>query len=455
MAADPPEPPDDPPGHRSDTDPGDIEAGIAATPGRAGVLGLLRGLAIDFSPLRTSREFRLLWTGQVVSFLGSQITYVALQFQVYEMTRSTFLVGLMALCELVPLLTMAFVGGALADAVDRRRLVLITEALLALVPLGLLLNVTVGEPRVWPLYVLAAFAAALDGLGRPSLWALMPRLVTKEQLPAATALHGLYVNLGAVAGPATGGLVVAALGLPGTYALDIATFTFSLVTIAAMKATPPPEDAERPSLQGIVEGFRYARSRPVLMGTYLIDFNAMIFGMPTAVFPALAFERFARHGLEPATVLGLLNGAPYAGALLCTATSGWVRRVRRHGVAILWSVGIWGVAITAFGFATSLWVALPLLAVAGAGDFVSATFRSTIWNQTIPDSIRGRLAGIELANVASGPLLGNVEAGAVARWRGAQFSIVSGGIACLVGAALLAWRMPEFVRYESEYGGET
>jgi MFS family permease len=444
--------PDDPPGEPHD--PGPIEPGVAATPGRAGVLGLLRGLAVDVSPLRTSREFRLLWTGQVVSFLGSQITYVALQFQVYELTRSSLAVGLMALCELVPLLGMAFVGGALADAVDRRKLVLRTEALLTLVPLGLLANAAIGEPRVWPLYVLAALAAGLDGLGRPSLWALLPRLVTKEELPAATALHSLYLNLGAVAGPATGGFVVATLGLTGTYLLDVGTFAFSLVTLAAMKASPPPADADRPSLRSAVEGFRYARSRPVLMGTYLIDYNAMIFGMPTALFPALAFERYAHHGLDPATVLGLLNGAPYAGALLLSATSGWVGRVHRHGLAIVWSVVVWGVAITAFGFATSLWVALPLLAIAGGGDFVSATFRSTIWNQTIPDEIRGRLAGIELANVASGPLLGNLEAGAVARLRGTQFSIVSGGIACLVGAAVLAWRMPEFLRYRSPYGGE-
>ena len=438
----------------SETGPGEIEAGVAATPGRAGVLGLLHGLAIDFSPLR-HKQFRLLWSGQVVSFLGSQITYVALQYQVYELTRSELAVGLMALCELVPLLTMAFVGGALADAVDRRKLVLWTEALLALVPVFLLLNVTVGEPRIWPLYVLAAFAAGIDGLGRPSLWALLPRLVPKEQLPAATALHSLYVNLGAVAGPAMGGFIVAAIGLRGTYALDVVTFLASLATLAAMKATPPPDDAARPSLRGVLDGFRYARSRPVLMGTYLVDYNAMIFGMPSALFPALAFERFGHHGLAPATVLGLLHGAPYAGALLATATSGWVRRIRRHGVAILWSVAAWGVAITAFGFAESLWVALPLLAVAGAGDFVSATFRSTIWNQTIPDELRGRLAGIELANVASGPLLGNLEAGLVARLRGTQFSIVSGGVASLVGTALLAWRMPEFLHYRSEYGADT
>jgi MFS family permease len=181
----------------------------------------------------------------------------------------------------------------------------------------------------------------------------------------------------------------------------------------------------------------------------------MIFGMPSALFPELAFKRYGGSGLAPATIVGLLAGAPYAGALLAGATSGWVGRIRRHGLAITWSVLVWGVAITAFGLAHSLWLALPLLAVAGAGDFVSATFRSTIWNQTIPDALRGRLAGIELANVASGPLLGNAEAGAVSAWRGPTFSIVSGGLACLAGAALLAWRLPAFLRYRSDAGGET
>jgi hypothetical protein len=441
--------PDDPrdPG----SDPSLLEPVVAATPGRAGLLGLLRSVAIDVSPLRTSREFRLLWSGQVVSFLGSMVTYVAVQWQVYELTRSSLAVGLIALFELAPLLAMSFVGGALADAVDRRKLVLRTEAALALVPLLLLLNALRGDRAlVWPIYVLVAFAAGLDGLGRPSLWALLPRLVTKEELPSATALHSLYVNLGAVAGPAAGGVLIAAVGLPGTYLLDVVSFAVSLLTIRAMRASPPPEDAERPSLKSVAEGFRYARSQPVLMGTYLADFNAMIFGMPSALFPELAANRFAHSGFAPATVLGMLHGATYTGALLGTMTSGWVRRVRRHGLAIIWSVAAWGAAITAFGFARSLWVALPLIAAAGAGDFVSATFRSTIWNQTIPDALRGRLAGIELANVASGPLLGNAEAGLVSRLRGPTFSIVSGGLACLAGTAVLALALPAFRRYRSD-----
>jgi MFS family permease len=443
-----------PPGNEPGSDPSAIEPGIAATPGRAGALGLLRGLAIDTSPLRTSREFRLLWSGQAVSFLGSQITYVAVMYQVYTLTSSSLAVGLVALCELVPLLALSFVGGALADAVDRRKLFLRTEVALTLVPLALLANALLDHPHVWPLYVLIAFAAGLDGLGRPSLWALLPRLVQRDQLAAATALHGLYVNLGAVGGPATGGLLIGVAGLRGAYAVDVLSFAISLVTLSRMRATPPPDDAERPSLRGVVDGFRYARSQPVLMGTYLVDFNAMLFGMPSALFPELAFHRFRGSGLGAATMVGLLNGAPYAGALLATMTSGWVGRVHRHGRAILWSVAVWGVAITAFGLAHSLWLALPLLAVAGAGDFVSATFRSTVWNQTIPDALRGRLAGIELANVASGPLLGNVEAGAMSSWRGPGFSVVSGGLACLAGAALLAWRLPEFRRYRSDAGGE-
>lgn len=439
------------------TDPPDLpelEPAVAATSQRGGLGGLLRRHAIDFSPLR-HRQYRLLWSGQAASFLGSQVTYVAVKFQVYELTESSFAVALMALCELVPLLTMSFVGGALADALDRRKLFLRAELALTLVTAGLLVNSMLDEPLLWPIYILVAFAAGLDGLGRPSLWALLPRLVPKEELPAATALHSLYINLGAVAGPAFGGLLVATIGLPGTYALDVLSFVISIVTLRLMNATPPPDDAERPSLRSVVEGFRYARSQPVLMGTYLIDFNAMIFGMPSALFPELASTRFRGHGLDNATVYGLLAGAPAAGALLGTLTSGWVRRIRRHGVAILWAVAAWGVAITLFGLANSLWLALPLLAVAGASDFVSATFRSTIWNQTIPDHLRGRLAGIELANVASGPLLGDFEAGAVARLTSPRVSIVSGGIACLVGTGLLALLMPQFLRYRSEYGGET
>lgn len=437
-----------------DHDPSEIEPAVAATSERGGLGGLVRRHAIDLRPLRT-REYRLLWSGQAVSFVGSQMTYIAIKFQVYQLTRSSLAVGLIALCELVPLLGMSFVGGALADAVDRRKLFLRTEVALTFVTVFLLLNALLDEPMVWPLYVLVAFAAGLDGLGRPSLWSLLPRLVTKEELPAATALHSLYINLGAVAGPALGGLLIATIGLRGTYAVDVVSFGVSLLTLRLMKATPPPDDAERPSLKSVAEGFRYARSRQVLMGTYLVDFNAMVFGMPSALFPELAATRFTSSGLETATVFGLLEGAPAAGALVGTLTSGWVRRVRRHGLAITWSVVVWGVAITAFGFAGSLWVALPLLAIAGAGDFVSATFRSTIWNQTIPDHLRGRLAGIELANVASGPLLGDLEAGVVSRLAGPRFSIVSGGLACLAGAGVLALLLPEFVRYRSEYGGET
>jgi MFS family permease len=439
------------------TDPPDLpelEPALAATSERGGLSGLLRRHAIDLTPLRT-REFRLLWSGQAVSFVGSQITYIAVKFQIYDLTHSSLAVALMALCELVPLLVMSFVGGALADAVDRRKLFLRAEVALTFVSVFLLANALLDRPLLWPIYVLVAFAAGLDGLGRPSLWAMLPRLVPKEQLPAATALHGVYVNLGAVAGPAVGGLLIATLGVRGTYAIDVASFAVSLVTLRLMKATPPPDDADRPSLRSVVEGFRYARSQPVLMGTYLLDFNAMVFGMPSALFPELAATRFAGSGLDKATVYGLLAGAPAAGALVGSLTSGWVGRGRRHGHAIVVSFVGWGVALTAFGLSDPLWLALPFLAIAGAGDFVSATFRSTIWNQTIPDKLRGRLAGIELANVASGPLLGDFEAGAVSRVAGPRFSIVSGGLACLAGAGLLSLLLPEFLRYRSEHGGET
>ena len=399
---------------------------------------------MDLSPLRTLREFRLLWAGQGVSFFGSQLTYIAIPVQVYELTSSTFAVGMVGVCELVPLLLSAFVGGAVADAWDRRRVIRYAEIGMICVSALLLLNATLDRPRVWPLFVLSACAAAIDGMHRPSLEALYAGLVPRDQQPAAAALRLAVGNFGALGGPALGGVLISTAGFATAYAVDVATFIVSLTALSLMKATPARGDAERPSLQSIREGFRYARSQPVLMGTYIADFNAMIFGMPRALFPALAETRYGGAG-----VVGLLYAAPYAGSLIATATSGWTARVHRHGLAIVWSVAAWGVAITAFGFATTLPFALLTLAVAGAADMISGLFRMTVWNQTIPDHLRGRLAGIEMVNYASGPLLGDAEAGIVASLTSLRVSVVSGGVLCLVGLVGVVALLPAFVRYDA------
>lgn len=404
----------------------------------------LRLATVELAPLR-HRDFRLLSAGQMVSFTGSMITYVAVPFQVYQLTRSSLLVGLLGVAELAPLLATGLLGGALADAEDRRRMVRLTELGLALLSAVLLVNALAGRPRVWVLFVVASLAAALDGLQRPSLEALLPRLVPREEMAAAAALASLRMSLGMVGGPALGGLLVARFGLAATYAVDVVSFGFSLALLRLMRAVPPPPDAARPSLRGVAEGLRYARGRQELLGTYVVDIVVMVFGMPQALFPAIA----TRYG--GASVLGLLYAAPSVGSLLANATSGWTGRVHRHGRAILVAAAVWGAAIAAFGVAGRLWLALVLLGLAGAADMVSGIFRMVIWNQTVPDHLRGRLAGIELLSYSSGPLLGNVEAGSVAAVFGVRASVVSGGLLSVAGVVLVALAMPLFRGYDARH----
>ncbi len=402
----------------------------------------LRHLSIDISPLRTSRDFRLNFTGSLVSLFGSMITYVTIPYQVAQLTRSPLAVGLLGVCELVPILIMAFVGGALADYVDRRRLVLLSELAFAVITGALLLNATLHRPAVWVLYACAGLAAGIDGIQRPALDSMIPRLVRPDQIPAASALVSLRMNAAAVAGPAVAGLLIAAIPLSWVYAVDAATFAFSLATLVMMRAVPPPPDADRPSLRSVLEGLRYARSRPELMGTYLVDINAMLFGMPMALFPFIA------QRLGGPQVLGMLYAAPSVGAILATLTSGWIDRVPRHGLMVVLAAAAWGAAIVGFGFADTLWVALTMLALAGVADSISGFFRGSIWNQTIPDHLRGRLAGIEMISYTTGPLLGNTESGLVASVFSVRTSIVSGGLLCIAGTGLLALALPAFLKYD-------
>jgi len=405
-----------------------------------------RALALDLGPLRFSRDYRLLYAGQTVSFFGSMMTFVVLPWQVYQLTGSSFAVGMMGVVEFVPIFLSAFVGGALADYFDRRRMVLLAELALACGTGLLLLNSLAAQPRVWLLYVCAALFAALNGLQRPSLDALMPRLVPPEMIPAVSALNSLRWNVGMIAGPAAGGLLLASYGPATTYAVDFFSFAFSLAALWLMRAVPPPAGADRPSLRSVAEGLRYARSRPELLGTYLIDINAMFFGMPMALFPAIA------KGFGGSATLGLLYAAPAVGSLVASLTSGWTHRVRRHGLAVALAAAAWGAAIVGFGLAGSVWPALACLALAGAADMVSGMFRMTIWNQTIPDHLRGRLAGIEMVSYTTGPLLGNAEAGAAAGLFGVRAAVVSGGLLCILGTGVLALLLPAFLRYDGRAG---
>jgi MFS family permease len=407
--------------------------------------GLLRRLAIDLGPLRRYPAFRRLFVGQTVSTFGSEIAAVAAPYQLYQLTHSTLQVGLLSLCELFPLLTLTIVGGAMADAVDRRRMLLVTEVLLALVALGFAFNASLDHPRVWALYVLVTLAMSIFSLGVPGMNTVIPRLVQQNELAAANAIENVYGSFTNVGGPALGGLVIALLSLKGAYLLDAGTFVASLWSVWRLPPLPPAHDADRPSLRTIAEGFRFVMQKRVLLGMFLVDSNAMVFGMPRALFPALQVHRF-HAGVG---VLGLLYAAPYAGAFVSSILSGWMGHVRRQGLVIAIAAAVWGAAIAAFGFATSLWLALVLLAVAGAADNVSAVLRGTILWTVTPDHLRGRASGIEFAQVAATPALGNVEAGLLASLTSLRFSIVSGGLACVAGTVLIALAVPAFTRYDA------
>jgi MFS family permease len=403
-------------------------------------------LALDLTPLRTSRDFRLFYAASGVSALGSYLTYVTIPFQVAALTHSPLAVGALGACELLPLLFMTFVGGALADYLDRSRLVLAGEVAMTVLTGALLVNTFAGRPNLWVLFVVAGLTATVDGIQRPALEGLTPRLVPAEQIPAAGALNELRMVTASLGGPALAGLVIAAAGLRWVYALDLATFAFSLACLALMRRVPPPPAADRPSLRSVLTGLRYARSRPELLGTYLVDVNAMFFGMPQALYPFIA-ER-----LGGPAVLGLLYAAPSAGALLATVTSRWTGRVHRHGLMVLLAAGAWGLAIIGFGLSGMLWLTLVWLVLAGAADMISGLFRMIIWNQTIPDHLRGRLAGIEMLSFTTGPLLGNLEAGLAARLIGVTGSVVSGGVLCVLGTLVLGAVLPAFARYDGRDG---
>ena len=427
-----------------------------------------RRLLADIAPLRDSADFRRLYVGQLVSFLGSQLAVVAVPYQVFLLTRSSFQVGLVSLAQLGPLLVGSLVGGAVADRMDRRRLLMVMQVAQALTSAALALNALHGLGALWPIYVSTAVAAALSGVDRPARSASVPNVVDRRQLAAAYALWQILLQVGAVAGPALAGVLLARFSLALLYWLDALSFGAAFVTVGRMGPLPPGEPGRAgadgdgagaaPMLSGapaperpgrgrgsVFEGVRYAWRRQELIGVFVIDLDAMIFGLPRAVFPALAQNVF-RGG--PATY-GLLSAAPGAGALVGALTTGWVASVRRQGMAVIVAVAAWGATMTLFGAVTSLWLALLFLALAGAADVISAVFRNTILQTIVPDSLRGRLSALQIAVVSGGPRLGDAEAGAAAAVGGARFAVVSGGVACLAGVAAVAAWLPRFRSFET------
>jgi MFS family permease len=406
--------------------------------------GRVRAIRLDTTPLRTSRDFRLLFAAGTLTYLGGMITYVAVPFQLYQLTGSNAAVGLVGAVELLPLLVGGLYGGALADHVDRRKLLVSTGVAQALVTALLALNAARDKPSIGALYVLAFLLAACSSLQRPSREALLPRTVRHEELVAANALGSLGAQVGMLAGPAVGGLLLASVGATWCYGVDVAGLLLATALYAALGHYPHRDETTPPSLRGIAEGVRYAARRRDLLGTYLVDIAAMVLAIPVVLFPALAQDVFARPEL-----LGLLYSAETVGALVATATSGWASRVHHHGRAIVVAAAAYGLAIAAAGMAPTIGLTMLALAVAGGADMVSAVFRSTVWSQTIPESMRGRLAGIEMLSYSLGPLGGQVRAGVVADAWSVRGSITSGGLACVVGVLATAAWLRDFWDYDA------
>ncbi|MFF4989791.1 MFS transporter [Streptosporangium saharense] len=398
---------------------------------------------MDLGPLRDSRDFRLLFASGAITMFGTFLTLVALPLQMKQLTDSYVAVGLVSAAEFVPMVLCGLWGGAIADALDRRKIILYTEAGLCVTVVALTVNALLPEPQIWVLYVVGALSAGLGSLQRPSLEALMPRVVRHDQVGAAAALSGFRWTLGAIVGPALSGLIAAVFGVAAAYGLDVVTFLLSMVLLWMVRMPAQSEDAPPASVAALVEGVRYAVRRRDLMGTYLVDIAAMVFASCAALYPFLAGE------LGSPQAIGLLFSATAVGSLVASATSGWTARVHRHGLGVIVAAAVWGVAVAAAALMPTVWGVFAFLALAGAADMISGIFRSTIWNQTIPDELRGRLAGIELLSYTSGPMLGNARAGLMAQLGGTRFSMGIGGLLCVGAVAAMAALLPAFRRYDA------
>jgi hypothetical protein len=405
----------------------------------------LRRLTLDTTPLKVSRPYRNLLIGDAVSVVGTQVTTVAVPIQVYDQTESAFAVGLVGLAGLLPLILFGLYGGAVADAVDRRKLVLFSTVGQAVLSTVLLAQALAGLEWTWLLYAVVAGQSGLFALDSPARQAFVPRLLPTELLPAANALRQVEFNIGVTVGPLLAGLLVGQFGYASAYGLDAVSFTASLWAVASLPGMPPVGGGRKAGLASVVEGLRFLATRPVLLLTFVVDLIAMIFAMPRALFPALA-EQVYGGGAQTA---GALYSALAAGALLGALGGGWLGRVHRQGLAVLAAIVAWGVAITAFGLTSQLWLGLLLLAAAGAADMISAVFRTAILQTAAPDEMRGRLGGVFIVVVAGGPRLGDARAGGGASLVGLQGAVVAGGLACIGLTLAVAAVVPRFRAYDS------
>jgi MFS family permease len=402
-------------------------------------------MLLDIAPLKISRDYRLLFFGQLVSFFGTMITFTIVPAQMRELTNSDAMVGLIFLFEFVMMFGLALIGGALADAVERRKMLRITEIGQTLVTVILLANSFLPNPKIWILYVAVALHAGFAALQRPAFEALIQKIIPSDLMTAVAALNSIRYLFGAIIGTSIAGLIKAYFSTSTAYAIDLLTFIASLVAVFLISAAAAPENAERPGLRSIIQGVKYALGRKELLGTYIVDIAAMFFAFPAALYPALA----ANYG---DAYLGLFPAALATGMLIANFTSGWTKNIHRHGLMVTVAAALWGVGIILFGLTESAWLALFFLAAAGFWDMISGLFRMTIWNQTIPNYLRGRLASLEMISYLTGPMLGGAKMGFVAEYFGVKTAIVSGGILCVGGVVMTALFLPKFLKYDGRAG---
>jgi MFS family permease len=400
-------------------------------------------MLLDVEPLRVYPEFRRLWIGFAASSVGTQMSVVAIALEVYRITGSNLDVGLISLVQLFPAIIGSLLGGSIADAMDRRKLLVITGGSMSVLSIGLALNADQAHPTLLLVYVLAAMNAAFQGINGPALTAVLLSIVNRDIMVKANALRQLSAQIASVAGPSLAGVLLP-LGIHLVFWVNAGTFVLAIGTVLTVGSHPPVGGATRFGWKSITEGLAFLKGRQAIQGCFIADLNAMVLGMPTALFPALALHHF--HGGDG--VLGILYAAPGFGALLASMVSGWTPRVRRPGRAVVIAITIWGLGITAFGLVAWFPAAVALIAVAGGADVISAVFRSTIIQTQTPDRLRGRLSALQQAVVTAGPRLGNGEAGIVAALSTTEISVVSGGLGCIIGIAIIAKTMPKFVRYD-------
>ena len=402
-------------------------------------------MLLDLSPLKASRDYRLLFIGQLISFFGSMMTFIVVPWQMYQLTQSSAMVGYIYLAEFVPMVVLAFVGGAMADFLDKRKMLRLTEIGQTSVTAILLANSMLPRPQVWVLFVAVAMHAGLAAIQRPAFESFIQKVIPVKMMSAVMALNSIRYSVGAIVSPAVAGIIATQFSASIAYTIDLFTFVASLIAVFMIRFVPPPENAEKPSFKSIKRAWKYAFSRQELVGTYFIDIAAMFFAMPQALYPALAVIYGDKY-------VGFFPAAIASGALIASLTSGWTRKIHRHGLMVTIAAVLWGVAIVFFGLVDSLVPALLFLAAAGFFDMISGIFRGSIWNQTIPNYLRGRLASIEMMSYLTGPMLGSAKMGLVAEKFGVKTALVSGGAMCIVAVIGAAVFLPRFAIYDGREG---